>query len=105
MDTIVRAAHSSPPPANEVSGGEGMGVGGILLQTLPSVRPPTLPTPRKCSWGEGARRARGALVPNNCGCSHHKISLLDRAHIELHDRRCDAERQAGFRLVIGVHAR
>src|SRR5881227_4419733 len=105
MDTIARAANSSPPPANEVSGGEGMGVGGlpqcISLEAPPT---PTLPTTRKGSWGEGARRARCIVVPKtDCG-SHHKISLLDRLHIELHHGRRDAERQARLRFVIGVHA-
>src|SRR5215510_567172 len=104
MDTIAPAAHCSPPPANEVSGGEGVG-GPCHCINLEAPPTPTLPTARKRSRGEGARRAWCTLVPNNSGSSRHKISLLDCPHIELHHRRRDAERQARFRLVIGVDAR
>src|SRR5689334_17028924 len=99
MDTIAPAAGATSPRRGEVDRRRRSGDGVRISRSI--VTPSPHPSPLR---GEGAGRARGGSVRNNSVTSHHKISLLDRPHIELHHWRRDAERQAGFRLVIGVHA-
>src|SRR5712672_169216 len=58
----------SPPPANEVSGGEGSGVGGGALGNIAATRTTPHPNPPHHSlrkWGEGAHRVCGTCFRSN----------------------------------------
>src|SRR5262245_4198062 len=100
MDTIARAAGATSPQRGEVDRRRRSGDGVRISRMI--VTPSPHPSPLR---REGAGPARRESLPNNSVTSHHKISLLDGPNIELDHWRRDAERQAGLRLVIGVHAR